>query len=254
MLAVMGVEFEPAQASAWVQDALASDGSDDVLIDEPISGVVVTYDPWLDDLAVVYVALLDSGVGQSLDDVPWSVASTVLDALLDRGVVDRNLTIDEAEVSFVRSGIKGPDGSHEQWVDEIRFEANAKVNDIRVLDAGLRIGITPSHEVSSLRVTRVDIEELDPVITEASEVDLRDSFAEHVAGSTSASLASVQVSERRPVYVLDPSADSALVEPQYMVRYLTITNDADDIHVGSRSTMVFLSLFNPEPLVELQLP
>jgi hypothetical protein len=254
MLEVMDLEIEPTPASAWASEALASDDSEGVSIVELLPGVVVTYDPWLDDLAIRNVALLDAGSTQPLDDVPLSVAGNVLDALIDRGIVDRSLANDDAEVSFVRSGIKGPDGSHQQWVDEVRFESNAQINGVRVLDAGVRIGITPAHDVSSLRVTRIDVEELDPVLIEATDADLRDSFAEYIADSTSASLESVNVGERRPVYVLDPSADSAVVEPQYMVRYLTVTNDADDIRAGSRSKLVFMSLINPEPLVELQLP
>lgn len=136
-------------------------------------------------------------------------------------------TATDPEISYVRSGVRGPDGSHRQWVDEVRFEANALIYGVPVLDAGLRIGITPSNDVSSLRLTRIDYTPLDPIVTEASEAALRDSFASHVSGTTDAQLETVAVAERRPVYVLDPQSFSGPVEPRYLVRYSLLTNDAE---------------------------
>ncbi|MCA9704545.1 MAG: hypothetical protein KDK70_01710 [Myxococcales bacterium] len=253
VLTIMGLDIEPDHATAWAQEAHAIDDPDMASITEPLPGVVVTYDPWLDDLLVFHRALFEGDKGQQTDEIPWSMASDVLDDLVAHGLVDPSIAIDEAEVSFVRSGVGGPDGSHEQWVEEIRFDLNAKVGGIRVLDAGVRIGITPAHHISSIRLTDVDVEQLGPTFIEASEASLRESFAAHVAGSTSATIDSVIVTERRPVYGLSPSVGSTIALPLYLVQYSIVTADEDSLS-SSRATMVFLSLTHPSPLVELALP
>lgn len=254
VLAVMGVEIEPAAAETWAEQAHpnADDGRDES-IDEVVPGIVVTYDPHFDDLSVVHVGRLE-GERHDTEDVPWSVAHQAMDALKAQGVLDPSLSFeDEIEVSFLRSGVKGPDGSHERWVDEIRFEANAEFEGIAVLDAGLRLGITPSHSISSIRVTQIEMERLDIAEVEASEMDLRSSFAEHVAGSTEATLESVVVAERRPVYVLDPALDSADLAPRYEIRYSTVSADADAF-TQSRATSIFSSMVDQPVAVDLALP
>ncbi|MCA9710187.1 MAG: hypothetical protein KDK70_30385 [Myxococcales bacterium] len=255
MLAVMDLEIDPVAASAWAQQALEGERPGEASFTELAPGIAVTYDPWLDDLAIVDAARFPAGVeeGSATDEVLWSVAEGVMEALVDRGLLDPAQPLDEPTVSFVRSGVKGPDGSHEQWVDEVRFEANALVDGIPLLDAGLRLGITPGHEVSSLRIARIGVELRDPVIVVASEPSIRDSFVAHVAESTSATIESVSVGEHRSGYVLARDASSAVVEPLYLVRYAIVTAEGG-ARLGSRSSMIFTSLHDPEPSVVLSLP
>ncbi|MEM9461906.1 MAG: hypothetical protein AAGF11_47545 [Myxococcota bacterium] len=186
------------------------------------------------------------------DEVPWPAAKRVVAALAERSIIDHSLTIDHAEVAFVRSGVVGPDGTQERWVDEILLEANAEVDGIAVLDAGLRIGITPAGEISSLRVTSIDVEQLDNVTIQASPDRLRDSFIGSFSDSESV-YESIIVTRRRPVYILDPGAMSGVVEPRYLVAYSTTTK-ADQVLTASRSSMLLLGMTEPRPTIELRLP
>jgi len=258
VLAAMSLEVEPSQSAAWAEHAHAeqTDPDDRASITELQPGVVVTYAPWFDDLSVVDSTRLAEDRGQ-LDAVPWSVASAAMDVLVAQGIVDARLSYDDVSLSYVRSGVKGPDGTHERWVDEVRFEANGKIDGTALLDVGVRVGVTPKHRVSSLRITRIEIEPQDPqapVLVEASEEDLRDSFATHVSESTLANVESVRVSARRPVYMLDPGSPSAVVAPRYMIDYAITVGTGDDDRMGSRAKMVFLSLTGAPPSVELELP
>lgn len=258
MLATMSLEVEPSQTAAWAEHAHTeqTDPDDRASIAELRPGLVVTYDAWFDDLSVVDSTRLVEDGGQA-DSVPWSVASAAIDVLVAQGIVDTSLSYDDLSISYVRSGLKGTDGTHEEWVDEIRFEANGKLDGIPILDVGVRVGVTPKRRVSSLRLHRVEIERQvsqDPTFVAAPEMDIRDSFAAHVAESTSAIIESVLVSARRPVYILDPRSSSAVVAPRYMIEYALTVGTGDDDRMGSRATMVFLSLTGAPPSVELELP
>ncbi|MCX4240394.1 hypothetical protein [Paraliomyxa miuraensis] len=255
MLAAMGLEIEAGEAAAWARQAHTTESSPEgrASIAELRPGLVVTYDAWFDDLSVVDTTRLAEDGGQ-LDVVPWGVASNAMDALATQGVVDVSLSYDDVSISYVRSGVKGPDGTHDEWVDEIRFEANGTLDGTAILDAGVRVGVTPKQRVSSLRVNRIEIERLEPSFVEASEVDVRDSFAAHVAGTTRANVESVLVSARRPAYMLDPASPSAIVAPRYMIDYTITVGTAEDDRMVSRARMAFLSLISAPPSVELEQP
>jgi hypothetical protein len=254
MLAAMGLRPHPAEAAAW---AAATDrppaarGSEESITD-PIPGIVVTYDADFDDLAVVNTSLPSERVRVDTDAIPWSIARRVVETLADQGIIEPSLSIDTADIAFVRSGVKGPDGSHEQWVDEVLFEVNTHVEGIPLLDAGLRIGVTPAGDVSYLRVTSIDVERLDEVTIQTSSDDLQSSFAEHFDRPAS-TLDSVTVVGRRPVYLLEPDVASAIVEPLYLLSYSITVRDEEALTV-SRTSIILLSMTSPRPTVELRLP
>ncbi|MCX4241019.1 hypothetical protein [Paraliomyxa miuraensis] len=255
MLAAMGLELELGQAAAWARHAYTMESSPEgrASIAELRPGLVVCYDAWFDDLSVVDTTRLTED-GGAVDAVPWDVAGSAIDELVTQGILDTSLSYDDVTTSYVRSGVKGPDGTHDEWVDEIRFEANGTLDGTVILDAGVRIGVTPKQRVSSLRVNRIEIERFEPSVVAASELDVRRSFARHVAESTGANVESVLVSARRTVYMLDPQSPSAIVAPRYMLDYAITVGTGNDDRMGSRATMVLLSLTSAPPVVEQELP
>lgn len=257
VLEIMDVALEPGAAAQWAQEAHAGSGpAREASVLEPAPGIVVSYDARFDDLAVVHLGRFGAEEHSTDDTVPWSIARDVMDELVDRGLVDRSLSFDEPRISFVRSGVKGPEGDHDKWINEIRFESNAMVGDVPVLDIGLRLGVTPASTISSLRLSRVDVVEVQTVTAitvGASEVDLRESFALHVAESMVGTPESVHVAERRPAYVMGPDVSSMVVEPTYLIRYAVFTGGPEAL-VGSRETMIFMNLTAPSSLIDLQLP
>ncbi len=245
----MGREIPAREASTWAETVALAVAEPSLT--EPISGVVVLYDAQLDDLLVMDTTIPRPPAHESEPDVPWGVAESVVETLAHREIIPRSVSIATAGVAYVRSGIKGPD-SHEQWVDEILFETNARIEGIPLLDSGVRIGVTPSGDVSSLRVTGIDVEWLDRVTIGASSDALEDAFSAHV-GASRAIVEAVHVSRRRPAYLLDPSITSSVVEPGYVMEYSTVARMGESLS-ASRTTMVLLGMVDPEPSVELHFP
>ncbi|MCX4244409.1 hypothetical protein [Paraliomyxa miuraensis] len=186
------------------------------------------------------------------DEVPWDDARRVARTLVARGIVDVSPTLEGAEVAFVRSGVKGPNGSEERWVDEILFETTPRVDGLAVVDAGLRIGVTPTREVSSVRLTGIVTEPVGTVTLDATAEALRAAFAAYLVES-SPPFESIQVEMRRPVYMLDPGANSQLVAPRYLISYSIILRDGDTL-VSSRNEATLWSMTSSEPMVEVVLP
>lgn len=252
VMAAMELKLQPELALEWARQAATSDV--EATIVEPMPGMIVTYDGALDDLSVVDTTVQGSRATTNVDQIPWDAARRVVAALADRNIFADGLTpiLDGTEVAFVRSGVKGPDGTHERWVDEILFEANAIVSGVPLLDAGVRIGITPAGIVSSLRITSIEVERLDSVPVRASENALRESFSRHMGGKL-ANLASVSATSRRPVYLLDPNLAEGVVDPQYLISY-SATADVEHVRLASRTTMLLLDLTDSTPSIGLQLP
>lgn len=252
VLTIMELSVEASETLTW---ARAATNTSDVLkpsIFEPAPGVVVTYDSMLDDLMVIDTRAIDRRTRVRTDAVPWEDARRVLRALVDGDVVDPRLSLDEAAVAFVRSGAGGPGGEDEQWVDEIRFEANLRVEGTPLVDAGIRIGITPTREVSSIRVTGMVIEPVGTITIGTTARALQDAFSEHVVG-TAPAFDSLQISMRRPVYLLDPSATSGLVEPTYLIAHSMVLRHGA-VSSASRSTITLWSMTSPVPTLVARLP
>lgn len=252
VLTAMGLSSEPPQILTWARTAVdASDGLEPSIF-EPTPGVVATYDATLDDLLIVDTRAIDSRTRVRADVVPWEEARHVLQVLIDGDIVDPNLSLDEAAVAFVRSGAGGPNGEDEQWVDEIRFEANLHMAGMRLVDAGIRIGITPMREVSSVRVTGIAIEPVGSVTIGTTAQALHDAFCAYIV-DTAPPFESLQIALRGPVYMLDPNASSGLVDPRYLVAHSIVVRDGA-VSSTSRSTITLWSMTSPEPALAARLP
>ncbi len=250
MLASMGLTLDLPDVLAWSE--AVSSAAEEPSVSEPLAGLVVTYDRELDDLLVVDTSVLDTPAHMDTDIVPWDDARRVARVLVDQGIVDSSLSLDVADVAFVRSGVKGPDGTHERWVDEIIFEANPRMDGIEIIDAGLRIGITPAGDVSSVRITGIDAERIGTVTIGATLQALETAFVDYVM-SSALPLDAAWVGMRRPVYMLDPSARAAIIEPRYSIEYAIVVRD-DEVFTTSRSMITLWSITSPVPMVEARLP
>jgi hypothetical protein len=256
VLEAMELSLQPSAALAWASAAVDHNRTVGVLephYDEPSPGLVVVYDGHLDDLLVVNTAAHDISTRESTDIIPWEDAHRVIRSLIDHGVVDSISSLDRCDVAFVRSGVEGPEGTHEQWVDEVRFEANAQVAGIALMDAGVRVAVTPDGRVSSVRLTGIEVEPLGTVTIGTTAEALQEAFSAHIIDSVPARTESVQVSVRRPVYMLEPEETSGIVAPRYMAVHFIAVRDVHGI-IASRSRMTLWSMLSPNPTLEARLP
>jgi hypothetical protein len=247
VLDTMGVHAQPSVVSTWSAAAAVSTEADDW---ELVPGVVVSYDGQLDDMEVVNVELLDAPTDHGADDDALvAVAQRVASELAAAGVVELSLAATAYDVTTIRSGLGGPNGEHEEWVDEILFDLAHQVEGIPLADAGLRIGVTPAGTVSSVKVVGAIVEQAGRVTVSSTVDELEDAFAAHVAGFGLV-VESVYVSRRLPMYVLYQDVTFGIVEPRYVIVY-TVTVRDGDIITGSRSTVTAWSLTDPLPTAEV---
>lgn len=255
VLAAMSLSLEPSGTAGWASVAVganhAADAGDPSIF-EPSPGVVVVYDAGIDAMMVVNAALLDMTIHIDEDLVRWEDARHVAGALSHAGIMDTITSIEDAEVAFVRSGVAGPHGIHEQWVDEIVFESRPRMNGIEIVDAGTRIGITPTGDVSSIRVSGILAEPVGTMTVGTTAAALREAFAEYVVDSTPA-VEAVHVIRRRPAYVLDRNVDSAVVAPHYLIEHSIVVRNGDGLS-ASRSTMTLWDMSAPVPTLVARLP
>lgn len=252
VLYAMELEIEEAHAFEWADTAMSAKGGADPSISEPSPGLVVVYDSELDDLMVVNTLLLDAHTRMATNVVPWKDARRAARALVDQGIVDPSLSLDLADVAFVRSGVEGPDGAHEEWVDEVLFEVNERVQGITLVDAGIRIGVTPTGGISSMRITEIEVEHVGAVTVGTTTEAIQGTFAEYLV-STALPFESVQISMRRLLYLLEPDVATAIVDPRYLIAYSIVVRDGDALS-ASRSTITLWSIVSPNPTLEARLP
>lgn len=255
LLSIMGLALDPSKLTAWADVAIGASHTADLgdpSISEPSPGLVVVYDMNLDTIMVVNTSCLDMDSRIDTHVAPWEDARRVAEGLGRAGITEPSPSFEDAEVTFVRSGVEGPDGTHEQWVDEIIFDARPQVEGVDIVDAGVRLGITPTGKVSSLRVAGIVTERVGVITVGATVEALRDAFAEYLVGSATA-FESVHVGMRRPVYVLDRGMTSAVVEPQYLIEYSILVRDGDELSV-SRSTITLWDMASPKPTLVARLP
>lgn len=247
VLYAMGLEVDQAAVGAWASVAANADEAD---VTELTPGVVVAYDPELDDLMVVNTWLLDmqNRTPDVSTDALLSVAAEVVAGLVVAEVVDSSVSIDQADTAIIRSG-SGDDGEHEEWVDEILFDLRARVEGIDLADARLRIGLTPAGEVSSVQVTSVHAEHAGRVTIARSLDDIEDAFAEYVAATTPTA-ETVFVDARLPAYVLYQNVSTGLVEPRYLVLYSADVRSGEST-MATRTRITAWGLTDPTPTVEV---
>ena len=252
VLTAMDLVLQPSEALAWAQSAVEEGDPAEPRISEPMPGLVVSYDPRIDELMVVDTALLDMHTRLASDTVPWDSARRVMRSLITQGIVDASHALHDAEVTFIRSGVRGPDGFHEQWVDEVVFEVAPSLGGIAVADAGARIGITPTGGTSSVQITGIEIDHVGTVTIGTTARALEDAFADYLV-SLGLPFEAVQVGMRRPIYLLNPNEATGLVEPRYLVSSAIVIRDGD-VRSTSRSTTTLWSLLSPNPTLAARLP
>jgi len=250
VLTAMEVELPQHDVLAWAHATNTSATGES--ISEPTPGIVAIHDAALDDLQVVNTLLLGMHIRVDTKTIPWEAARRATRILMERGIVEPSASLDAAHIAFVRSGIEGPDGTHEQWVDEVLFEANQRMEGVDIADAGVRIGVTPWGKISSIRVTGILVEPVGVATIETTTEALQEAFADYLSSSSSA-IQSVHVSRRQPVYMLDPGVESAAVEPRYLIEYSLVVRDHDTLN-GSRSTITLWGMSSPTTSVEVRLP
>ena len=248
VLHAMAIDAPEHSVRAWAVDAAAATEPHDA---EIVSGIVVGYDGELDDLMVVNTPFVDMqlNVHEATEDEVLAVARRVTAELVDAGVAHRSITVEGADVSIIRSGYGGPNGEHDEWVDEVLFELAASVSGIELADARLRIGVTPAGAISSVQVKSIDVEQVGRVTIAQSIDSLEDAFAAYVAESTP-NAASVYVSARMPAYVLYQDVTSDIVEPRYLIAYSVDVRDGEDV-TTSRTVVTVWGMTDPTPMVEI---
>lgn len=248
VLHAMAIDVQQQSVSAWAVDAATATDPHDAEIG---FGIVVEYDGDFDDLMVVNTPLVDMQVNgqEATEDELLSVARRVTAELVDAGVADRSITVEDADVSIIRSGYGGPDGEHDEWIDEILIDLAASVEGIDLADARLRIGVTPAGAVSSVQVTGVDVEQTGRVTIARSIDSLEDAFATYVAEATP-NAETVYVSVRMPAYILYQDVTSSIVEPRYLIAYSVDVRDGDDV-TASRTAITAWGMTDPTPAVEV---
>lgn len=218
-------------------------------------GVVVLYHPWEDDLMVMDVQRLrvmprashgpepiipDEGIGR---DATHRTMLDVLTTLRGMGVLPAGYSPASAHLGLWREHeSRGPDRRAE-WVMEYQYTMNRVVDGLEVIDAGIRIGIHRDGEVSSVRLTDIEVTSVlappsDVVTTSAARESLIAAEREEHAE------ASVVIEHERLGVLLGPDQHTVISPPSMVFNYgLRFGNDPETT-VVSRQKIAVISLFS----------
>lgn len=219
--------------------------------------VVVIYHSWEDDLMVMDVQRLrtmpatshgaepivpDEGIGRA------AAHRTMLDALAalrGSGVLLEGYSPASAHVGRWREHeSRGPD-LRAEWVVEYQYTMNRIVDGLDVIDAGIRIGIHRDGEISSIRVTDVEIT---TVAASSSDVVTTSMARESLIAAEREEHpeASVVIERERPGVLLGPNQDAVLSAPCVVFNYGLRFGNGPGPAVVSRQKLAAVSLFSGE--------
>lgn len=218
-------------------------------------GVVVFYHPWEDDLMVMDVQRLrtmpatnhgpepivpDEGIGRA------AARRAMLDAvaaLRGVGVLPEGHSPASAHLGLWREHeSRGPDRRAE-WVVEYQYTMNRVVDGLEVIDAGVRIGIHRDGEVSSIRLTDVEI-----ITRPASTSDVVSMSAAResliAAERTAHPEASLIIEHERLGVLLGPDQHTVVSPPSMVFNYSLRFGSDPEATVVSRQKIAIVSLFS----------
>ncbi len=194
-------------------------------------GLVVMYQPLNDDLIVMDLIQLhrppwpptlgpepvvpEEGVGELYARDVMRV--TVLD-LEARGVIPDGFSTSTAELGVYRE--KARAGSESAaWNMEYQWTMNRVVDDIQVIDAGIRIGIHHEGRVSSIRITDVLVALVpgssSPIVHDT--VSARELLTDKLTAQYPS--ASIHIEQERVAIILDANQSSAILTPSLLFNY-----------------------------------
>lgn len=236
---------DPARLLRWATIALDQEAQRWMQVHPlPVQapGLVVMYQPLYDDFMIMDLELLhatpdphfgpepvepDFGIGEAASRL---VMEGVVADLERRGITASGFSPASGRLGVFRERQRSEKGVAE-WVMEYQWTMNRTIDGVEFVDAGIRVGIHRSGQLSSLRITDVGIEpdgRADAIAFDAHEA--REIFI--MAEKARHPSASIHVERERVAIVLDPDDDTALLEPTLLFNYAL---RFEDVETGTAS-------------------
>lgn len=119
-----------------------------------------------------------------------------------------------------------------EWVVEYQYSMNRVVDGLQVLDAGIRIGISRSGALSSLRITDISVHPASPVQSFSMTIaDARRDLVTYEEGLHPQ--ARVVFEQERAALVLRPDKDTGTVPPGFVFNYaLRFTASSGEVSIS----------------------
>lgn len=219
---------------------------------EAMPGLVVMVHPWEDDLMIFDVERFQARPELEHGPEPVAVDEGVGDVAARQAMVGALASLVAADVlpdgydpDAARLGLwrelegRGP-GLRAEWIVEYQYTMNRHVAGLEVIDAGIRIGIDRRGELSSVRLTDVEVivhgaGKLPLTLSQAREAFLA---AEQVRFPD----ASILIERERVGALLGPLEDAAAGAPCLVVNYSLRFEDGPGPAAISRQKIATVSL------------
>jgi hypothetical protein len=215
-------------------------------------GLVVMYHPWEDDLMVFDVerlqarpelehgpepVVVDEGVGEV---AARQAMIGTLASLVAAGVLPESYDPEAARLIHWRElEGRGPN-LRAEWIVEYQYTMNRHVAGMEIIDAGIRIGIDREGQLSSVRLTDVEVVVQRETGLPLTVSQARDAFL--AAEQARFPDASILVERERVGALLGPLEDDAVSTPCLVVNYSLRFADGPGPAAISRQKIATVSL------------